>query len=73
MFFWLVLLPKGRYKCQAPYADVSEILGLRGGAKTAKNGQKRPKMTIRGRTSIKPIKLLNKLGFWANLTVRGWN
>ena len=37
VFFWLVLFPKGRYKRQAPYADVSETLGLRG-------GQKRPKM-----------------------------
>ena len=29
-FFWLVPLPKGRYRSQAPYADVSESLGLRG-------------------------------------------
>ena len=45
VFFWLVPLPKGRYRRQAPYADVSEILGLRVGSKTAKmakNGQKRP-------------------------------
>ena len=34
-FFWLVPLPKGRYRCQAPYADVSESQGLRG----PKNGQ----------------------------------
>ncbi len=36
-FFWLVPLPEGRYRRQAPYADVSETLGLRGGAK---NGPK---------------------------------
>ena len=45
VLFWLVPLPKGRYRRQAPYADVSEILGLRVGSKTAKmakNGQKRP-------------------------------
>ena len=44
VFFWLVSLPKGRYRRQAPYADVSEILGLRVGSKTvkmAKNSQKR--------------------------------
>ena len=34
-------LPKGRYRRQAPYADVSETLGLRGGPK---NSQKWPKM-----------------------------
>ena len=44
-FFWLVPLPKGSYRRQAPYADVSETLGLRGGPKTAKNGQKWPKMS----------------------------
>ena len=37
-------LPKGRYRCQAPYADFPETLGLRGGPKTANNGQKWPKM-----------------------------
>ena len=37
-------LPKGRYRRQAPYADISETLGLRGGSNTAKNGQKWPKM-----------------------------
>ena len=37
-------LPEGRYRRQAPYADVSETLGLRGGPKTAKNGQKWPEM-----------------------------
>ena len=40
-FFWLVPLPKGRYRRQAPYADVSETQGLRGGPKQpkmAKNG-----------------------------------
>ncbi len=35
-FFGLVTLPEGRYRRQAPHADVSEILGLRG-------AQKRPK------------------------------
>ena len=43
VFFWLVPLPKGRYRRQAPYADVSEILGLRGAQKQpdmVKNGQK---------------------------------
>ena len=44
VFIWLVSLPKGRYRSQAPYADVPETLGLRGGAqkqpKMAKNGQK---------------------------------
>ena len=30
VFIWLVSLPKGRYRSQAPYADVSESLGLRG-------------------------------------------
>ena len=45
VFFWLVSLPKGRYRRQAPYADVSETLGLRWGPKTAKNGQKLQKMT----------------------------
>ena len=42
-FFWLVPLAKGRYRRQAPYADVSEILGLRGAQKQpdmVKNGQK---------------------------------
>ena len=57
MFFWLVPLPKGRYRRQAPYADVLETLGLRGGSKTAKNGLKGPKLTTRGRKSIKPIKI----------------
>ena len=57
VFFWLVPLPKDRYRRQAPYADVPETLGLRGGPKTAKNGQKWPKMTTRGRKSIKPIKI----------------
>ena len=37
VFFWLVPLPKGRYRRQAPYAYVSDTLGLRG-------GQKRPKV-----------------------------
>ena len=41
VFFWLVPLPKGRYRRQAPYADVPETLGLRGGLK---NGQKLPEM-----------------------------
>ena len=50
-------LPKGRYRRQAHYADVLETLGLRGGPKTAKNGQKWPKMTTSGRKSIKPIKI----------------
>ena len=40
VFFWLVSLPKGRYRRQAPYADVSEILGLKG----PKNSQKWPEM-----------------------------
>ena len=40
VFFWLVTLPEGRYRRQAPYADVSETLGLRGAPKTAQNGQK---------------------------------
>ena len=44
VFFWLVPLPKGRYRRKAPYADVPETLGLRVGAqmqpKTAKNGKK---------------------------------
>ena len=31
VYFWLVPLPEGRYRRQAPYADVSETLGLRGG------------------------------------------
>ena len=30
VIFWLVSLPKGRYRRQAPFADVSESLGLRG-------------------------------------------
>ena len=65
--FWLVPLPKSRYRRQAPYADVKETLGLRGGPKTAKNGQKWPKTakkgkkwpktTTRERKSIKPIKI----------------
>ena len=57
VFFWLVPLPKDRYRRQAPYADVPETLGLRGGPKTAKNGQKWPKMTTRGRKLIKPFKI----------------
>ena len=57
VFFWLVSLPKGRYRRQAPYADVSETLGLRGGPKTAQFGQKWPKMTSRERKSIKPSKI----------------
>ena len=47
VFFWLVPLPKGRYRRQAPYADVSETLGLRGGQKRpemAKNDLKREKL-----------------------------
>ena len=43
VFFWLVSLPKDRYRRQAPYADVSETLGLRGAPKQpkmARNGQK---------------------------------
>ena len=52
-------LPKGRYRHQAPYAKVSETLELRVGPKTAENGQKWPKMTTRGRKSIKPIKIAN--------------
>ena len=47
VFFWLVPLPKGRYRRQAPYADVPETLGLRGGPKTAKNGQKWPKNDLK--------------------------
>ena len=39
VFFWLVPLPKGKYRRQAPYADVPETLGPKGGPKTAKNGQ----------------------------------
>ena len=57
VFFWLVLLPKGRYKRQAPYADVFKNPGAQGGPKTAKNGQKWPKMITSGRKSIKPIKI----------------
>ena len=41
VFFWLVPLPKGRCRCQAPYADASETLGLRG---EPKNSQKWPEM-----------------------------
>ena len=41
VFFWLVPLPEGRYRRQAPYADVSETLGLRG-------VQKQPKMAKKG-------------------------
>ena len=52
VFFWLVPLLEGRYRREAPYADVAETLGLRGGANTAKNGQKWPKMT-RGRKPLK--------------------
>ena len=37
VFLWLVPLLEGRYRRQAPYADVSETLGLRG-------AQKQPKM-----------------------------
>ena len=43
VFFWLVPLPKGRYRRQAPYADVPEPLGLRGAPKQpkmARNGKK---------------------------------
>ena len=44
VFFWLVPLLEGRYRREAPYADVAETLGLRGGGqiqpKMAKNGQK---------------------------------
>ena len=50
-------LPKGRYRREAPYADVSETVGLREGPKTAKNGLKWPQMTTRGRKLIKPIKI----------------
>ncbi len=52
-------LPKGRYRRHAPYADVSDTLGLRpgGGAKTAKNDKKWQKMTTRGRKLIKPIEI----------------
>ena len=57
VLFWLVPLPKGRYRRQATYADGPETLGLRGGPKTAKNSRKWPKMTVRGRKSIKPIKI----------------
>ena len=46
MFLWLVPLPEGRYRRQAPYADVSETLGLRG-------GPKRPNMISRGRKLIR--------------------
>ena len=46
--FLLVPLPEGRYRHQAPYADVSETLGLRVGAqiqpKMAKNDHKREKI-----------------------------
>ena len=62
VFFWLVPLQKGRYRRPAPYADVPETLGLRGGPKTAKNGQKWPKMT-RGRKSIKPTKIAKSARF----------
>ena len=37
VFFWLVPLPKGRYRRQVPYADVPETLALKG-------AQKQPKM-----------------------------
>ena len=50
-------LLKSRYRRQAPYADIPEILGLRGGAKTAKNSKKWPKMTTRERKLKKPIKI----------------
>ena len=40
VLFWLVPLPKGIYRRHAPYADVSDTLGLRPGG-----GQKQPKMT----------------------------
>ena len=50
-------LPKGKYRRQAPYADVPETLGLRGGPKTAKNSRNGPKMITSGRKSIKPIKI----------------
>ena len=56
VFFWLVTLPKGGYRRQAPYADVSETQGLRG-PKKAQNGHKQPKMTTRGRKFVKPIKI----------------
>ena len=38
VFFWLVPLPEGSYRRQAPYADDPKTLGLRGGPKTAENG-----------------------------------
>ncbi len=41
VFFWLVPLLEGRYRREAPYADVAETLGLRGGGKYS---QKWPKM-----------------------------
>ena len=47
VFFWLVPLPEGKYRCEAPYADVLEILGLRGAQKwpeMAKNDFKREKI-----------------------------
>ena len=45
------IAPKGggtanaQFRFSVSYADVSETLGLRGGPKTAKNGQKWPKMS----------------------------
>ena len=48
VFFWLVPLPKGRYRRQAPYADIPETLGLRVvGHKQPK--KKWHKMITRGR------------------------
>ena len=57
VFFWLVPLAKGRYRRQAPYTNVPDTLGLRGGPKMAQNGRKWPKMSSRERKSIKPIKI----------------
>ena len=57
VFFWLVPLPKDRYRRQAPYADVPETMRLRGAQKQPKMAKNCQKMTTTGRKSIKPIKI----------------
>ena len=72
VFFWLVPLLEGRYRREAPYADVAETLGLRGGGKYSQKWPKMAKNDKREKTVKNPTRSLNKLGFWANLTVKGW-
>ena len=65
VFFWLVPLPEGRFRREAPYADVLETLWFRGG----KNSQKWQKMAKNDHKREKIFELDEKNDQFANASL----